>query len=311
MQTRLLYIDQNIISDFRTAISDWSRLQNMAGVQWVYSNIHFEEIRRSEESQSYLTVLENLQACRIEITLNEEFKITGSTTVHPYTSPHQQYEKYLDTVSVPSTSEVLFNPLFARLLGVNNFDQLASLPDKFESYIIETLLKANLWDNPTAKIIGDEAEKLAQFIQNKLSVTYPLETTRESFGILNGNIGNPKTDNPIEEIWNEISAKLHGVTADRFFGFDPHDKQDYTTWPLYLGIIGCYTMLNMLGYRKDKNFPKEESLPNTFSDAQHVAHAAFCQTLISGDIRLCQKAKAIYRYKNIATEVVPLKFIRS
>jgi len=129
--------------------------------------------------------------------------------------------------------------------------------------------------------------------------------------IIKGNIGNPKTDNPIEEIWAIISAKIQGVTADQFFGFDPHSKQGYSTRPLYLGIVSCYTMLNMLGYKKDKNFPKEGSFPNTFCDAKHVAHSAFCQALISEDVRLCQKAKAIYKYKNIATEVVPLKFIQS
>jgi hypothetical protein len=44
------------------------------------------------------------------------------------------------------------------------------------------------------------------------------------------------------------------------------------------------------------------------SDASHIGHAAFCHGLMSEDRRFCDKASAIYRYRNIGTKVIRLTF---
>ena len=43
-----------------------------------------------------------------------------------------------------------------------------------------------------------------------------------------------------------------GVSCDQFFGFDPVDKQGYELWPLYLGIIGCNAVMDILGFQAEK-----------------------------------------------------------
>lgn len=302
-----VYIDQNIVGYFREYISDWPLLQQQQNVEWIYSDTHFDEIRRSGDL-SFLTVFENLKAQHIEIVLDDKFNMTGEARIHPYSPPSQRYEHYLAAIGDRSLAEELFLPLLARLNGADNFERLLLLPGKFQSQLEEILTTVGLWNDQIAESFQCHSEELAQFICEKLDKTKPLETLRKNMGIDKGRLGNPETDNPIQEIWQIISGKFDKVTADRFFGFDPPDKQGYSLWPPYLGIVGCYQMLNLLGYRTDNKISSEEATPNIFSDAQHVACAAFCDVLMSEDRRLCAKARAIYKYKNIKTQVLQLKF---
>lgn len=302
-----VYIDQNIVGYFRECISDWTLLQQQQNIEWIYSNTHFDEIRRSGDV-SFLTVFENLKAQHIEIVLDDKFNMTGEAKIHPYSSPSQRYERYLAAIGDRSLAEELFHPLLARLNGGDNFERLTLLPEKFQSRLEEILTPAGLWNEQVSESIQCHSVELSQFICSKLAETKPLETLRKNMGTDKGRIGNPKTDNPIQEIWQIISAKFDKVTADQFFGFYPPDKQGYNLLPPYLGIIGCYQALNFLGYRTDDKISSEEAIPNIFSDAQHVATAAFCDVLMSEDRRLCAKARAIYKYKNIPTQVLQLKF---
>ena len=304
-----VYIDQSVVGDFHEFISDWSRLQQSQDIEWVYSNTHFEEIRRSVNPLIFLAVFENLKAQYIEVVLDDKFKMTGEARIHPHSSPYQQYERYLTTMGEVPLDEKLFHPMLARLNGADNFEQLTLLPEKFQSQLEGILAPAGLWDDQVAENISCHAKELAQFVDEKLAETRSLETLRKLIGTDKGKIGNLKTtDNPVQEIWKIISAKFNGISADQFFGFDPPHKPGYDSWPLYLGIIGCYQMLNSLGYRADKKISCEEKVPNTLSDSAHVAHAAFCDVLMSGDSRLCDKARAIYRYKDIKTQVLHTKF---
>ena len=100
------------------------------------------------------------------------------------------------------------------------------------------------------------------------------------------------------------------MTADQYFGFDPVDKQGYKEWPIFLGIVGCHTMLNVLGFRPDGGLTKPSDIPGILSDGSHIAHAAYCQGLLSRDQKLIAKARAIYRYKNIGTQVFRAYFSR-
>lgn len=87
---------------------------------------------------------------------------------------------------------------------------------------------------------------------------------------------------------------------DQFFGFDPVDKQGYDVWSPYLGIVGCYTALNFVGYGTDKGIADPKSLPNIMSDAAHIAIASFCDAVMSERQTVLQKGK-----RNIQTQESP------
>jgi len=66
-------------------------------------------------------------------------------------------------------------------------------------------------------------------------------------------------------------------------------------------------MLNFLGFKADKGLSKVADLPGILSDGAHTAIASYCDAVVSRDKRFCAKAKAIYSFKNINTEVIQLK----
>lgn len=307
MRNARIYIDQNIVGHFRDRSVDFSKLPD---VTWIYSNEHYWEINRADEL-SFLDVFKRLKAQEIEIALDEKFRITDNAYVRPYSCPYERYELHTKAVSEPEINENLFCSPFARLHGADNYPSVLSLPTELKSHIRGILEPIGLWDEGNARSVEQVSADLDIFVRSELSEKRSLESLRKLLGTDKGKIGNPKTGDPIAEIWAEIGAKFNGLTADQFFGFDPLDKQGYEKWPMYLGIIRCYSILNFLGFRTDKKIASEAAAPSIMSDASHVAYGAFCDVLMSEDARLCSKARAIYKFKNIPTHVVEMKAARS
>ncbi len=303
MRNPRVYVDQNIVGYVHEGRL---KLDGMKGVDWIYSNEHFNEIERSGNT-SYLSAFEKLKAQHMEIVLDHKFRITDNATIHPYSSPFEKYDCYVRTKKEVEFDERLFTDLLGRLLGANNFRELNSLPGRFKSQVESLLIEVGIMNEFDQNSIEEISNGLEKFIRNELSETHSLESMRKPLGIDKGKVGEPKTDNPVQEIWEAISGKIKGMTSDQFFGFDPVSKQGYERWPMYLGFIGCHTALNFVGYGTDKGIAAVENLPNIMSDASHIASAAFCDAVMSEDKRFCKKARAIYRYKSHHTQVLRLE----
>ena len=64
MEKPLIYIDQNIIGYH---LDGDINLAKLSDIDWTYSNEHFDEIRRSNDAQQYLRVLDNIEAKLLEL----------------------------------------------------------------------------------------------------------------------------------------------------------------------------------------------------------------------------------------------------
>jgi hypothetical protein len=303
MRNFRIYIDQNIVGYVHEGILALDRIE---GVDWIYSNEHFNEIARSE-STSLLSAFDKLKAQKIEIQLDENFRITDNATIYPYSSPFEQYRHHIETIKSSGYDALLLTELLGRFCGADNYRELCSLPDRLKLQVEELLIKAGILNEFDQSSIEKVSSDLRGFIEKDLCDTRSLESLRKDIGADKGKVGKPKTENPIQDIWEVIGGNARGLTPDQFLGFDPKDKQGYDRWPMYLGIIGCHTMLNFIGYGTDKGISKVKSLPNIMSDATHIALASFCDAVISEDARFCKKASAIYKYKNHPTQVLHLE----
>lgn len=292
MRNPRVYLDQNIVGYVHEG---HVRLDRIKGIDWIYSNEHFNEIARSGYT-AFLSAFEKLKAQQIEIVLDERFRITDNAQIHPYSSPYERYERHIQTVSDVEFDEGLFTDLMGRLFGADNYQNLSSLPERLKSQVESLLIEAGILNEFDQESLDNISAKLGSIIQNDLSETRSLESMRKPIGTNDGKIGNPITRNPIQEIWEIVRDKVEGVTAEQFFGFDPIDKQGYDKWPMYLGIVACHTVLNFVGYGTDKGIASVGNLPNIMSDANHIATAAFCDAVISEDKRFCKKASAIYSF---------------
>lgn len=307
MRNARIYIDQNIVG----YVHDESlNLHKVKGVDWVYSNEHFNEISRSGDT-TFLSAFEKLKAQQIEIVLDDKFRITDKATLHPYSSPYERYERYIETTTSIKFDDRLFTDFLGRLLGADNYQELKTLPERFKLQIEALLHEAGIPNEYDQNSIEHVSGRLDEIIKNDLSETRTLESMRKSLGTDSGKIGSSKTENPIQEIWEIIRSKVGNLTSDQFFGFEPLDKQGYGKWPMYLGIVACHIVLNFVGYRTDKGIAVVENLPNIMSDANHIAIAAFCDAVMSENKRFCKKASAIYKYKNHHTQVLHLEIQNS
>lgn len=300
-----VYLDHNIVDDISKG--DLS-LKSSGEVVWIYSYESFCEIRRSGNGDRFLDALESIKARRLELTLDDNFRMTEAAQIFEYKSPHEEYNSYLEAVSDCEIDQSSNLEFMARLFGAENNAALFSHTSSLENNIRALLEPHGLYDEETKTKVERIRAELTQFINGPLQNIGSLETTREAFGTHKGRAGNlASLENPIQEIWDLVKKSANRLTPDQYFGFDPIDKQGYGNWPMFLGIVGCHTMLNILGFRPDDGLTKTDDIPGILSDGSHIGHAAYCQGLLSRDRKLLVKARAIYRYKNIATQVFSIE----
>ena len=92
MSKYLVYLDQTIISRHVDSVLN---ITIQPDFHWVYSRENFAEIRRSYDFESYLQVLENIDAKLLELDLNDERRMTGSARFVENGTPAEHYDKYL------------------------------------------------------------------------------------------------------------------------------------------------------------------------------------------------------------------------
>jgi hypothetical protein len=243
-----IYLDQNIIGYLHEGVIN---LPIGNGCDYVYSNEHFNEIARGENT-SYLEVLKELRARQVQLVSDDNFRITEQAQVHEYSCPFERYDRHLAATSEVEFDDSLFTGFLGRLFGGDNFEEIRFLPEGFKIQVEQLLSPHGELTPQLQDLLQKISTDLSEMIETQLDQTRPLETLRKPLGTSNGRIGNPKSENPILEIWDIINNRYPDQTIDQFFGFDPIEKQGYENWPTYLGIVGCHTILNMVGYRTDK-----------------------------------------------------------
>lgn len=73
---------------------------------------------------------------------------------------------------------------------------------------------------------------------------------------------------------------------------------------MYLGIVGCNAIMDILGFQAEKKCRKIRKIHNVRSDAGHIGMGAYCSAILSEDKRLVKRARAIYEYKDIGTSSI-------
>ncbi len=294
MSKPLVYLDQNILG---LQLCGNLRLARRDNIQWVYSKENFAEISRSSLPEQYLAELGRIDSKLLELTLTDDRRIAG-TAMLVEGSPEQHCRNYLEAQSEVPVDDTLFDPFLAWLNGGGDEELLRKFPNKLAKQISELIGTAPRTDFQDAR--------LDDLVQQMAERGNDINETREALGIDKGRVGGIAGQDPLREIWKIIGPAYSDLTSDQFFGFDPPEKQGYEVWPLYLGIVGCCAVLDIVGFQAEKKCRRIEKIPNVRSDSSHIAMGAFCSILLSEDKRLARRAHAIYRYKNIGTDVLLL-----
>lgn len=303
MSKPLIYIDQNIIGLQLQGIISLAKRDD---VTWVYSKEHFAEIRRSDEPAKYLDVLNAIDAKLLDLVLDEKWKITGEARLNEIGTPHQHYDAYIEANRDVDIDDALFDPFQVWVNGGGDEGPLKDLPEKFALQILSLTSELPFDTTETIGKVKSIKPKFDSMIDEMILNGNDIQKTRAAFGDEKGTIGSISGEKEIEKIWEIISPTMQEseISCDQFFGFDPIEKQGYESWPMYLGIVGCNALLDILGFQAEKKCRKLHKIHNVRSDAGHIAMGAYCSAILSEDKRLIKRAKAIYGYKNIGTSPI-------
>lgn len=295
MSKPLIYIDQNVLGLQIEGVLNLARINE---VQWVYSEEHFAEIRRSENPQKYLEALKSINAKLLELQL-ENWKITGAAKLSESGSPEEKYAEYIEAIAQVEFNECLFDAFQVWVNGGGDEQSLRSIPEQFSAQIqaLNELLPAEL----RGRYCEDSDSAFSEMIEQMVAEGNDINRTREMLGGGKGRFGSIAGENQLLQVWEIIRPACGGVTSDQFFGFDPPIKQGYDSVPLFLGIASCCAVLDIIGFQAEKKIRRPEKIQNVRSDAAHIGMGAYCSAMLSADRRLAKRAKAIYEYTKVGT----------
>ena len=303
MSIPLVYIDQNIIGLQLLGHINLSKRDDM---KWVYSKEHYAEIKRADDPEKYLNVLNEIGAKMLDLILDENWKITGEARLIEDLTPFENYQNYIEAIGNVEFDETIFDPFQVWMNGGGDEGPLKELSDNLANQVLQ--LTSDLPYNTTGmpNKIGAIKPELDSMVDDMISNGNDIKKTRAALGDKKGTLGTVSEEHQIAQIWEIISPTMEdsGMNCDQFFGFDPIDNQGYELWPVYLGIVGCNAVMDILGFQAEKKCRKISKIHNVRSDAGHIGMGAYCSAILSEDKRLVKRAKAIYEYKNIVTSSI-------
>jgi hypothetical protein len=304
MNIPLIYLDQNVIRYLMRGELCLSK--ENSELHYVYSNQHFVELDSMDANSrmEFLATLEKIDARFIELQMDEHFRILDSCVVHSTGSPQDFYAQFQESRSEVNFDINVLNAPLAWLNGNRDTKALMDHPGQLLSGLQTMLGEHGL---QIEDIPGGEGFKasLEENIKQMASIQEPIEKLRYRLGSEHGFSDCSKAENPLMEIWDKIKDLCPNITSDQFFGFSPVIGNDPI--PQYLGVVGCCGVLDVIGFHAEKKSRKISKIPNIQSDAAHIAYGGFCSGILSGDNRLCVRARAIYTYRGVKTSVLPIK----
>lgn len=198
-----------------------------------------------------------------------------------------------------------------------NAELIAPLKTMFQSFPLDDVFKnafenpqsaeimnsmfPGLKDNPTFEGLFDGMGKMLENMNEKEGYK-DLKSPFKHLNINQGKLTNPN-NNPFD-VLNDAYKKL-GI-EERPLQKDHYEKgKNAPIW--FDDIISAYINLDMHGFHSDEvkvTETKKKTFKNTTQDSFHTAFATTCDIYITNDKKNYQKAKAIFKEKNIFTYVL-------
>lgn len=302
-----VYLDWGVVSNLKkpeyAEIKDFL-LGNKGNLFFVYSTAHFEDAMRSRGDERLMQDIQMLESL-----VDNHLLAFDKKTAHPYlATPTEYYQnnKDRDLETVPDFADLVSSvgqdmPMLGGLLkSFLSFPM--SIPNVAREQKLFAMMLPDLPDSPT---LGDVLHSSTTFINKMLGDKEYYKSYRSSVRssgfTLDENSGNWKSD----EVVPIISAQMKKLGIDKTFqefvlsGFGSKDK--VTDFEFFMA---AYSMLDLIGYKSDK-LPKSTNAMNSVNtDAQHAYFAAFCDFLVTQDLHLASKARALYSEFGISTKVI-------
>lgn len=297
-----IYADMNV---FRYVAYRELAIENPERFRWVYSYVHLNEVVRGGNTDVFdgMRLLKAVEVCDV---LDRNFQSVGNIILRAYVDPAERYQQHIEAVAGYENADDLMVEHLLRIFGADNFAELSLTPEMLRNEI----------DRITAKLDAEKRSELVahaevvsaamqETINTHLKERRPIDQTRVEMGLTNSSRAEAsKSDSPIDALWEIIGPSMGSIPKNQFFGFEPNPLIQGLQHTQVSALSGAHILLNMLGFSPDKGLAKRDKIRNIMSDGQHVGMASYCNGLLSGDKRFCDKAKAIYTHVGSKTAVL-------
>ncbi len=302
MEKPRVYIDQNILG---LALEGLFDLIPHDEYEWIYSKEHFREIARSKNPDQYLEILDKAKAVCISVKLDEHERFTNGASIDAR-PVFTVYEEFIENTGQVHFDDEVFNALIAWFNGGASVVELEAILPSLQTELTQLLKDAPVSRGVIMERLHATTPQWNGMLEQLIEHGNDVNRNRAEYGDVKGSIGDVKGRAIINQLWSIVSKKFPSVTLSQFFGFDPHPsiKGEYSEWPIYLGILGCCSVFDIIGYKAEKKSRKTSKIPNVSSDAVHISMGAFCYVLLTRDEKLFSRAEAIYEHLGIATKPI-------
>lgn len=322
-----MYLDQNILDAFVKGKADWLFDIVASQGQIVYSDITLTEIKGSlGHVNNFLRVLEKLNAMYMQLHFPKDSHQIAVGITLTAGSPFSAYDELIDSLAQNPFSEPFTQFLF-KLAGGRKNDSVSEVmreirlaASKLQDTAQDKISELKLEDFEEAKRFGVSKENLMEFpelikhalessidsLEKTITENYAetkdwnsVDELRKALKIGPKVLNNIKPPKVVEKIWEIIKDSIP-IANDFDEAFGLNNNSD----TINAKALKLYNLLNSLGYWPDSKITKERRFKAALNDNNHAMWASFCSVLISADENFVKKAKAVYEYLNIKTEVV-------
>lgn len=304
-----IYLDWGVVSNLKKPeFADIREflLSHKGDLFFVYSSAHFEDAMRSEGDERLQQDIQTLESLADNHLLCYNQKENAASPYLAAPSEYYRDHKGQDLDLIPNFSDIMSSidkdvPRVGGLLK-SFLDIPFPIPDALRSQELWAMMLQDLPDSPTLGDVINSGMKFFNKMQGEKDFYKSYRSAVKATGFsLGSNAGNWKSD----EVVPNISVQMKALGIDKSFkdfvvmGLDKKEKVDD-----FKRFIAAYSMLDMIGYKSDKLSKASNAMNSVITDAQHAYFAAFCDYLITQDLHLASKAKALYYEFGISTKVI-------
>ena len=276
-------------------------------VTFSFSTAHFDDIIANEQNHCILSILERAKAGEIDSNEDRKHDLDFDAVRLDYTDPEERFNEH---ASNSAANQAYIQP-FLDLMMVIFGGSIDDFRSKIPADIFSLTHELELMNEPEARKLRQSAIDASVDMQSALKdfLPEPLPTTRAALGLKSGASGavNASKINPIELLWDKINPNDGEHTIESFFGNKLSEDLENGISRVQSAAL-CHMMLNMIGYYPDGGLSDREKQAAIMADGNHIAYGSYCDVFLTSDLRMYNKAKAIYEYKQYPSKVGHVKY---
>lgn len=319
-----IYLDHNIYNMMVRGHEHEVRLKyESEGLIPVYSDESINEIERStRRRESFLELLERIDARHISVPLDVDFNHQGVLTIVGI----PVRKRLLELADARAETEGIPNGLDFLTKAYGGF------PDRSFGEILNTKLvevhrnlSEQLHGNSESEFDSNEFLARARESLVKLEKTITsvdgtfaelderasngsvFEQFQSELGVKTIELNNIAPKDAVERIWDLVGSKFGGPDMnlvdflDKIRSFSAGSPN---TQPRSISLVnGVYNWLNMIGYHRDDGLDTPARMIASFGDMTHAGYAAACQKFLCNDKKMRLKVLATYNYLGVKCKI--------